>query len=140
LFLKAALLKGRSLKNLIMIACVSVVLAGCASAGNQALKDQSEATVSQKLTRGVSTKVDVKKAFGDPEDVSFTDSGNEIWHYSYAKAQAKAENFIPYYNIFKSGADVNKTTLVVLFDKQGVVTTYTIANSKEEVNRGLLSQ
>jgi len=118
----------------------SLALAGCASAGNQSLKDQNEASVSSKLTRGVSTKGDVQKVFGDPEDVSFTDSGNEIWHYSYAKAQAKAVSFIPYVNLLKSGSDVDKTTLVVLFDKQGIVTNFTIANSKEEISYGLISQ
>jgi outer membrane protein assembly factor BamE (lipoprotein component of BamABCDE complex) len=125
--------------NVILLAG-AVALAGCATSGNQSLKGQDQASVSNKLTRGTSTKADVQKAFGDPVDVSFTDSGNEIWHYSYAKAQAKAENFIPYFNLLKSGTDVDKTTLVVLFDKQGVVTNYTIANSKEETNTGLLSQ
>jgi outer membrane protein assembly factor BamE (lipoprotein component of BamABCDE complex) len=119
---------------------VASVLGGCASVGVQQLKDESAASVSEKIAKGKSTKEDVRKAFGDPTETSFTDSGNEIWRYKYAHATSKPQNFIPLVNIFTSGQDVDKKELVVFFDDGGIVKNYSMQSSKEETKAGILPQ
>jgi outer membrane protein assembly factor BamE (lipoprotein component of BamABCDE complex) len=119
---------------------VAAVLVGCASTGVQQLKDESAATVGEKITKGTSTKEDVRKAFGDPTETSFTDSGNELWRYKYAHSTSKPINFVPVVNLFTSGADVDKKELVVFFDDKGVVKNYSMQSSKEETKTGILPQ
>ncbi|CAB3797119.1 hypothetical protein LMG28688_04463 [Paraburkholderia caffeinitolerans] len=114
------------------------VLGGCASQGVQQLKDESASTVSTKITRGKSTKDDIRAAFGDPTETSFTDSGNELWRYRYTRSTAKAINFVPVVNMLTSGADVDKKELVVFFDDSGVVKNYSMQATKEEVKQGIL--
>ena len=117
-------------------ACVIVcaaALAGCASGGVQALKDETPQTVAAKLTKGRSNQSDVKAAFGDPISTSFTDSGNELWNYEYIKIVPKAVDFVPIVGIFAGGSDVDKKTLVVFFDKNGIVQNYALSSAKTEI-------
>jgi outer membrane protein assembly factor BamE (lipoprotein component of BamABCDE complex) len=120
------------------IVAVSVIasVAACASSGNQFLKDADSSKVDGLVVDGKSKKADVKAAFGDPNDTSYTDSGNEIWKYVYAKATATAASFIPIVGIFAGGADVDKKELVIFFDKDGTVVRHSLTFSKEEVKRG----
>ncbi|MFC0691122.1 outer membrane protein assembly factor BamE domain-containing protein [Paraburkholderia humisilvae] len=104
------------------------------------MKKENQATVGEKITKGKSTKDDIRSAFGDPTETSFTDSGNELWRYRYTYSTAKAINFVPFANIFTSGADVDKKELVVFFDDKGVVRNYSMQASKEEVRNGILPQ
>jgi outer membrane protein assembly factor BamE (lipoprotein component of BamABCDE complex) len=100
------------------------------------LAKQDAATVSQSIVDGKSTKADVQTAYGDPNDTSFTDGGNEIWKYTYAYATPTAASFVPVVGIFAGGANVDKKTLVILFDKSGVVVKHTMSSSHEQVKRG----
>jgi outer membrane protein assembly factor BamE (lipoprotein component of BamABCDE complex) len=129
----------KAMKNTHILFAMLALISGCASSGNQIIKDQTSETVAQKIQKGISTQKDVKIAFGDPSSTSFTDSGNELWNYVYAKATAKPENFIPVVGLFAAGANVDKKTLVVFFDQNGVVKNFTISSSQEEVRRGLLN-
>jgi len=129
------------LRNTAVIAALTCsILAGCASQGVQQLKDETPATVSSKITKGKSTKNDVRAAFGDPTETSFTDSGNELWRYRYTHSTAKGINFVPVVNLLTSGADVDKKELVVFFDAEGVVKNYSMQSSKEETKNGILPQ
>jgi len=129
------------MKKIVIAAALGVtVLAGCASHGIQQLKDESASSVSAKITKGKSTKDDVRAAFGDPTETSFTDSGNELWRYKYSHSTAKGINFVPIVNMFSSGADIDKKELVVFFDDQGVVKNYSMQISKEEVKSGIIPQ
>jgi outer membrane protein assembly factor BamE (lipoprotein component of BamABCDE complex) len=116
------------------------LLAGCASQGVQQLKDETPTSVGTKITKGKSTKDDVRAAFGDPTETSFTDSGNEIWRYRYAHSTAHAINFVPVVNLLTSGADVDKKELVIFYDANGVVKNYSMQSSKEESKSGILPQ
>lgn len=111
---------------------------GCASVGNERMRDQTQASVSQKIAEGKTTRQEVRDALGEATTVSFTDSGNEIWTYKHARATPKAQNFIPVVNLFSRGADVKTKELVVLFDKQGIVTRYTMRETADELKHGLV--
>ncbi|WP_448954902.1 outer membrane protein assembly factor BamE domain-containing protein [Labrys neptuniae] len=125
------------MRNIIIAASLAVIVTGCASAGNERIRAESSATVSQKLVRGSTTKAQVKGAFGDPLAVSFTDSGNEVWTYEHTVARPKPVNFVPYVNLVASGANVEKKSLVVFFNKAGIVQNYALSDSKGEVRQGL---
>ena len=129
-----------STKTLLVSAFVVVAMAGCASQGVQQLKEENATTVSSKIIKGTSTKEEVRQAFGDPTETSFTDNGNELWRYKYSHSTSKAQNFTPVINLFASGADVDKKELVVFFDDKGIVKNYSMQSSKEQVKSGILPQ
>jgi hypothetical protein len=117
---------------------VSVVLSGCASVGNQQIADASPETVSAQVIKGKTTQVQVRQLYGDPMKSSFTDSGNEIWEYEFSRLHSKPTNFIPYVNLVYSGAEGDKKSLVIFFDKKRIVQQYTINTSKVDVSQGLI--
>ena len=113
-------------------------LGGCASVGNESIADASQQTVSEQLTKGKTTQARVRQVYGDPMKTSFTDSGNEIWEYEFSRMHSKPTNFIPYVNVLYSGAEGDKKSLVIFFDRSKVVQQYTINSSKVDVSRGLI--
>jgi hypothetical protein len=54
--------------------------------------------------------------------------------------QSKVTNFIPYVNLVHSGADGDKKSLVIFFDKSKVVQDYTMSTSKVSVSQGLITR
>lgn len=58
-------------KSLIGIAVIALV-AGCATSGNEKLKDHTQSSISQQITEGKTTKSQVTSALGQPVSVSFT--------------------------------------------------------------------
>jgi hypothetical protein len=111
---------------------------GCASVGNEQIADASPETVSGQLFKGRTTQAHVRELYGDPLKTSFTDSGNEIWEYEFSRLHSKPTNFIPYVNLVYSGAEGDKKSLVIFFDKRKVVQQYTISTSKVDVSQGLI--
>lgn len=116
------------MKKIAMIALGAALLAGCASSGNQQLKNETETSVQTKIQEGKTTKSDVKSFFGSPDAVSYTDGGNEIWKYSFAKVKVNGTSFIPFYGLFHNGTNGTKKELTVLF-KDDKVQKYTMAES-----------
>ena len=117
-----------------------VLLGGCASVGNESIADASQESVSAQLVKGKTTQEQVRGLYGDPAKTSFTDSGNEIWEYDFSRMHSKPTNFIPYVNLVYSGAEGDKKSLVIFFDKTKLVRQYTISSSKVDVSRGLIAR
>ena len=118
----------------------AVLLSGCASSGNQSIADATHESVSGQLTKGKTTQENVRGLYGDPATTSFTDSGNEIWEYDFSRMHSKPTNFIPYVNLIHSGAEGDKKSLVIFFDRSKVVRQYTISSSKVDISRGLITR
>lgn len=123
-----------------VIVAAAVALTGCASAGNQVLEGSNQTSVDQHVIVGQTTTKQVRAYFGDPDAVSYTDSGNEIYNYTFAHATSKAVNFIPVVGLLAGGQNVDKKTLVILFDDKGVVKKSTFSAATSEVKTGLLTQ
>jgi outer membrane protein assembly factor BamE (lipoprotein component of BamABCDE complex) len=119
-----------------LILAIAVLLGACASAGSMQLKEESGTTVATKIFEGKTTRGEVQSMYGQPSQTTFTDAGNEIWTYRYAYATPKAMNFVPIVGIFAGGADVQSKELVVMFDKNNVVSRFTMRESQQEVVRG----
>ncbi|WP_226857678.1 hypothetical protein, partial [Enterobacter cloacae complex sp. P31C] len=96
------------MKKLLLAAMIAATVAGCASSGNQKLKNENENTVQNKIQEGKTTKAEVKSYFGSPDAVSYTDGGNEIWKYSFAKVKVNGTSFIPFYGLFHNGTNFVK--------------------------------
>jgi outer membrane protein assembly factor BamE (lipoprotein component of BamABCDE complex) len=128
------------MKRYLAVLLSAAILAGCASVGNERVRNLNETKASQVLTKGTTTKTQVREAFGSPDSASFTDSGNEIWKYEHIVSTAKGVNFIPFVNAFAAGADQEKTELVILFDKNGIISNYTVNNTKSEVRQGIFAK
>jgi hypothetical protein len=118
----------------------SALLCGCASGGNESIADATPESVSTQLIKGRTTQDNVRAIYGDPVKTSFTDSGNEIWEYDFSRVHSKPTNFIPYVNLIHSGAEGDKKSLVIFFDKSKVVRQYTVSTSKVDVSQGLITR
>jgi len=118
----------------------AALLSGCASVGNERIADATPETVSAQLIKGKTNQERVRGLYGDPAKTSFTDSGNEIWEYDFSRMYSKPTNFIPYVNLIHSGAEGDKKSLVIFFDKTKVVRQYTISSSKVDVSQGLITR
>ncbi|MFZ4167677.1 hypothetical protein ACEV60_03270 [Enterobacter ludwigii] len=123
------------MKKIVMMALGAALLAGCASSGNQQLKNETETSVQTKIQEGKTTKAEVKSFFGSPDAVSYTDGGNEIWKYSFAKVKVNGTSFIPFYGLFHNGTNGTKKELTVLFNDDKVKK-YTMAESAINTKSG----
>ncbi|HGL6397187.1 hypothetical protein OGY62_10915 [Citrobacter sp. CK198] len=123
------------MKKAMIAAAIAVVLAGCASSGNQQLKNETETSVQTKIQEGKTTKSEVKSYFGSPDAVSYTDGGNEIWKYAFAKVKVNGTTFIPFYGLFHNGTNGTKKELTILF-KDDTVQKYTMAESEINTKSG----
>jgi outer membrane protein assembly factor BamE (lipoprotein component of BamABCDE complex) len=125
---------------LVAVGLSSALLGGCASSGNESIADASQETVRAQLVKGRTTQAQVRQLYGDPIKTSYTDSGNESWEYEFSRMHSKPTNFIPYVNIVYSGAEGDKKSLVIFFDRSKVVQQYTISSSKVDISRGLITR
>lgn len=128
------------MKKMITAAMVATLLTACASMGNTALKQETATTIAGKITKGQTTQAQIREMLGSPSHTDFTDSGNQIWRYSYAHSKAMGRNFIPYANLFSSGTNIESKELVVFFDKDGIVQNYSMEESKSQSKQGLIKQ
>ena len=115
-------------------------LGGCSSVGNESIADASPQSVSAQLIKGKTRQERVRELYGDPAKTSFTDSGNEIWEYDFSHMVSKPTNFIPYVNLIQSGAEGDKKSLVIFFNKGKIVEQYTLSTSKVDVSSGLMTR
>lgn len=120
---------------IVAITC-TLLLMGCASSGNQSLKNETEQSVAQKITENVTTKNDIKNLFGSPFSVSFTDGGNEIWTYYLDNVHADAINFIPVVGMFGSSSSGTRKQLVIMFDGN-TVKKYSMSSSNISTKTGV---
>lgn len=114
----------------------ALLVTGCASAGNVAMKVQNQQTIGQTIIKGKTNKQEISGRFGSADSISFTDSGNEIWTYRHTRSKPMARNFIPY-NFFSLGENIQTKELVILFDSKGVVSNYTFRETANQSKAGL---
>jgi outer membrane protein assembly factor BamE (lipoprotein component of BamABCDE complex) len=126
--------------NLVIPLILSCLLSACASSGNDSIADATGESVAASLQKGKTTQAEVRKLYGDPIKTSFKSNGFESWEYEFTGMQSRPTNFIPYVNLVHSGADGEKKSLVIFFDKRKVVEDYTMSASKVEVSHGLITR
>lgn len=125
--------------RIFLTALICTTLMACASGGNMALKDETKESVAQKLTVGM-TQDEVKAIYGEPSNVTFTDSGSEVYTYMFTRARAKATSFIPIYGALAGGSNATQNTLTILFGEDNRLKKHTFSSSEQEMNTGVLNQ
>ena len=111
---------------LVLFATV-LAISGCASHGNRSIARATQENVGANVEIGKTTKADVKLAYGSPLTVGFTDSGNEIWRYAFARGRA---------NWFTGNITTQGKELVFFFDKAGIVRNYSFTDPQVETRTG----
>lgn len=127
-------------KGTVAALLASMLLGACASVGNESIADANADTVSRQLVKGKTSQAEVRRLYGDPIKTSFASNGNESWEYEFARMQSKVTNFIPYVNLVHSGAEGDKKSLVIFFDRGKVVQDYTMSTSRVDVSQGLITR
>jgi hypothetical protein len=121
----------------------SILLTGCAGVGNVKMKQETKASASGKIEKGVTTQSQVKQTFGDPYETTYTSNGNQIYKYMYDDASAFNPETVASM-IFTLGLVGFKTKgtrkeLTILFDDYEKVKTYNISESKIEGGTGIFN-
>ena len=116
---------------------VALVLAGCASGGNEVLKNQDASAINILIVDNKTTRDEVLRIYGSPAQSSFLNEKNEIFTYRWARATAQGQNFIPIVGAFARGYDVHKKQLVIIFNEQNVVARHTMTDVNDTVKSGL---
>lgn len=123
------------MKKIVLAAMVAVAMSGCASSGNQQLQKETETSIKNKIHEGKTTKAELKSLLGSPDAVSYTDGGNEIWKYAFAKVKVNGTTFIPFYGLFHNGTSGTKKELTILF-KDDTVQKYTMSETAINTKSG----
>lgn len=124
------------MKKLALAAIFVGLLAGCATSGNDSLRDHNETTVSSYITEGQTTKSEVVAAFGSPFNTTFTDGGREIWEYAFSDISADAVAYIPVVNWFGTSSSGTQKKLTIMFDDE-IVQRYSMTESDVRTGTGL---
>jgi len=114
------------------------VVGGCASSGNEILRDQDAATVNTLIVDNKTTRDEVLALYGAPTVSSFLNEKNEMWTYRWARATAQGQNFIPVVGSLARGYDTRKKELVIVFNEQSIVARHTMLDTVNTVKTGLL--
>lgn len=122
--------------SIVALSGLIFLLGGCASSGNQILKEETEASISAKITENKTTKEDVRKIFGSPDETTFTDNGKEIWKYRLIDVSVDGVNFIPLVGLFGSSQSGTKKELVVMFTDD-VVYKYSMSEAPHAIKTGI---
>ena len=110
-------------------------LTACVSAGVKV--DQSKLA---EFHKGKTTYQEVVQELGKPNQTSITEDGSKTAIYMYHSAQARPENFIPIVGAFVGGADAEHSTVIMRFDKNGILKSYNSLQGSTGAGRGFEAQ
>lgn len=127
---------GAKVKKYFVLLVAMAFVSSCASGGNEKVRTETMDSVASKVTKGVTTKEQVKAIYGEPSNVTLTDGGSEVWTYQYAHATLTPVTYVPIVGLFAGGTDVNKNEVVFIFDKNNIMQNYTVHASQTEIHRG----
>lgn len=119
----------------IAAAVLAVSLAGCASSGVRVNEQHLNS-----LEPGKSTLAETVSLLGAPTTRIRNADGTTTIMYVYAEAQTKAATFIPIVGLFAGGVDTNTSSVMLQFDKDGILTTQTTSDSAMGTAMGVAAQ
>ena len=125
--------------KVVSVVIVAALAAGCASVGNEQLRNETETSIQGKIIEGKTTKTQIRSTFGSPLKTSFTDGGLEVATYEFTNVSADAISYVPIVNLFGASASGKKKELVILFDKSGIVQRYSMSESDVKQKTGVFN-
>lgn len=109
-------------------------LSACMSYGTKV--DQGK--VSQ-FVKGKTTYSEVVQQLGKPNQSTINADGTRTAMYFYAQSQANAASFIPYVGAFMGGTQSENTNVILTFDKNSVLTSYSASEGGASMGTGIIS-
>ena len=107
---------------------LAALLTACASSGRKL--DQSKVDL---IKQDVTTRQEVLKLIGSPENITKDGSGNTTFLYQYFHASAKGANFVPVVNLFAGGVNTKSQSVMIQFGSDDVVKSITSSMGASEV-------
>lgn len=117
-----------------ILAVVIITLSGCASVGTE-----MDTADFDKIEKGVTTRAEMVQMFGKPYTVGLNENGERTAHWIYSEARNRAGNFIPIVGALNMKIDQRLQQLVVIFDENDVVKSFTFNESESVSRAGLLN-
>lgn len=109
-------------------------LTACAASGVQIKPEQLS-----KFERGKTTYQDVVASLGKPNFTTMTADGTRTATYVYAESSIRPATFIPIVGAFAGGADMRSNSVMIMFDRDGVLQNYTASEGAMGTATGLSS-
>lgn len=116
----------------IVLTMIIVFLAACWSAGRRI--DQGSI---DKIQIGKTTREEVVRVLGSPDQVTRTGSGETTMMYSYYRMQMHPSSFIPIVGPFIGGTNTQNQMVMVIVGSDGIVRDITTSEGGMEMGRGL---
>ncbi|EOV4131568.1 hypothetical protein ACONXG_003085 [Yersinia enterocolitica] len=126
--------------NKIIIALLSFtifIVSGCSSSGNQALKNESQASLQTKLVKNKTTKSDVVRAFGSPTSVTSKNDGGDIYLYEMNNGKINPLTYVPVVGFFAGNTTTESRTLSITFNKNDTVNTWSFSSEDRKSENGI---
>jgi outer membrane protein assembly factor BamE (lipoprotein component of BamABCDE complex) len=122
------------MKTKLMGIILGLALCGCATSGRKL--DQSKVDA---IKKGETTRDQVIKLIGSPDQVAKSSSGDTVFTYSFMRATVKGSTFIPIVGAFAGGVDTQNQMVMITFGPDGVVKEYVSTYGASDVSNGLES-
>lgn len=118
-------------RTLVLLLCLG--LCGCATYGKPIDKSAVE-----QMQKGVTTKEEVIKKFGQPDGTYFDKDNRLIYYYNASKVKPSAWNFVPIVNLVHSEMNMKMQMLVIVFSKEGVVEEFSFTDNDKPMKYGII--
>ena len=118
---------------IIVLMLCPLLMTGCASVG----KEIQQTNVEQ-LQKGITTKDQVIKMFGQPDSTYFDKDTRLIFTYFAMKMSPSVYSFIPIINIVHNEMNMKNQMLVIVFSKDGIVEEYSFTNPDKKMSFGMV--
>lgn len=104
---------------------VTIVLTACTTMGT---KIDPNALAS--FTKGKTTCSEVITVLSEPNQSTVNANGENILIYSYSKTRMNPATIIPLAGLFVTPADTKNSTVILNFDKNSILSDYSLSNGK----------
>lgn len=121
------------------IALCSLLSSGCVrDVGNLAIADTTKENLSAQFVKGRTNTEEVRKAMGEPAKIVYADNGTQTWDYVFSRMRSKPANHIPIVNMFGGGAEGERKTVTLLFDRNKILQQSSIDSTPVDINQNLI--
>lgn len=113
-----------------------LLVTGCVSTGNVAMKEQNQQTIEQTIIKGKTNKQEIFGRFGSADSISFMIVVMKFGHTAIL-APNRWQEILSLIISFLLGETIQTKELVILFDSKGIVSNYTFRETANQSKAGL---
>ena len=121
--------------QILAISLLALHCSGCVKqfAGNKSLSDQKAVS---SIVEGKTTKAQVEQLLGQPSQTSYMTGVGEMWSYYQVNAHQTGAAFIPLAHLFTETSFASSKSLMIVFNKRGIVTRVNRNNTSTHSDNG----